>query len=346
MSVQRTVDMRSDTVTRPTPQMREAMMAAPLGDDVFRDDPTVLALERAVAERLGKEAGLYVSSGTLSNQLALRVHTRHGDEIIAHAGCHIVNYESGAPAALAGVMARTIDSPDGALPGLEAAIHQTDDPHFANTTLICMENTHNGCGGVVLDPGHVAEVVALARDRGIALHMDGARLFNAAVASGAPARALVEGFDTVSVCFSKGLGAPVGSVLAGPADLIRRALRYRKMYGGGMRQAGVIAAAALYALDHHVERLAEDHRRARAFAQAIDEIPAITVDLSRVQTNLVYFDLDPDHPVGGGGNLVGALAGRGVGIVGGVHRLRACTHLDVDDDDLDYAIRAFRAVLA
>jgi len=339
------VDLRSDTVTRPTPEMREAMAAAPLGDDVFGDDPTVLALEARVAAALGKEAALYVPSGTMANQLALRVHTRHGDEIIAHAGAHIINYESGGHAALAGVGARTIDSPDGSLPGLDAAIHQIDDPHFSWTTLVCLENTHNGCGGVVLDPAHVASVTAAARARGIATHLDGARIFNAAVASSAPVGRLAAGFDSVSVCFSKGLGAPVGSALAGSSAAIKTARRFRKMYGGGMRQAGVIAAAALYALEHHVDRLVDDHARARGFAEAISALPGISVDLSRVQTNLVYFDLEPAHRLDGVA-LVAALKAEGVLITGGAHRLRACTHLDVDDVGIERTIAAFARALS
>ena len=345
MANPRIVDLRSDTVTRPTSAMREAMAAAPLGDDVFGDDPTVLALEARVAAALGKEAALYVPSGTMANQLALRVHTRHGDEIIAHDGAHIINYESGAHAALAGVATRVLSSPDGALPGLEAAIHQIDDPHFAWTTLICLENTHNGCGGVVLDPAHVKAVTDAARERGIATHLDGARLFNAAVASATPVSKLAAGFDTASVCFSKGLGAPVGSALVGSSAAIKTARRFRKMYGGGMRQAGVIAAGALFALKHHVERLAEDHARARALAEAIDDLPGISVDLSAVQTNLVYFNLDAAHPLDGVA-LVEALKARGVLITGGAHRLRACTHLDVDDDGLERTIAAFRGALS
>jgi threonine aldolase len=339
------VDLRSDTVTRPTGAMREAMLSAPLGDDVFRDDPSVLALEEAAAARLGKAAALFVPSGTMANQIALRVHTRHGDEVIAHKRSHIFNYESGAPGALAGVVGQLVDSEDGGLPELAAHIHQTDDPHFANTTLICLENTHNGCGGVILDPAHVAGVAAQARQRGIALHLDGARLFNAAVASGRPAAALAAHFDTVSVCLSKGLGAPAGSVLAGDRRSIKRALRYRKMYGGAMRQAGVLAAAGLYALEHHVDRLADDHRRARALAEGLDALPGLSVDLERVQTNLIYFSLDPAHPVGGGEALVAALAAEGVLITGGVHRLRACTHLDVDDAGLERALKTFARVM-
>lgn len=346
-----TVDLRSDTVTRPTAAMKAAMMEAPLGDDVFGDDPTVAALEARVALLLGKEAGLFVPSGTMSNQLAVRVHTRAGDEIVAHEGCHIHNYESGAPAALWGVTVRAIGSADGTLPAeaLAAAIRQTDDPHIANTRLVCLENTHNGAGGVVLPQGHVEAVAAVARSRGLALHLDGARLMNAAVATGVAAAELASPFDTVSLCLSKGLGAPVGSVLAGPAGLIRAARRWRKMLGGGMRQAGIIAAAGLWAIDHHVERLADDHRRARALAKAVVGLPGIAVDLASVQTNIIYMKVDPAHPMGadegGAPALVGRLRDRGLLVTGRGARVRAVLHLDADDAGVDRAIAGLRALM-
>jgi threonine aldolase len=347
------IDLRSDTVTRPTDGMRAAMMAAPLGDDVFGDDPTVHALEARAAELLGKEAALYVPSGTMANQLALRAQTQSGDEVIAHEKCHVVNYESAAAAGLAGVQLRVLSDDDGGLPiaDLERSIHQTEDPHYAPTTLVCMENTHNGCGGVVLDQNHVDEVTRLVRGRGIRLHMDGARLFNAAVASGRPIADLVAGFDTVSCCLSKGLGAPVGSVLIGDGPTIKRAHRFRKMYGGGMRQAGVIAAAGLYALEHHIERLADDHAHALQLAEALNAMAHLTVDLSRIQSNLVYFDIDPAHPLAamqasGAPLLVDRLREAGVLITGGTYRLRAVTHLDVDADDIARTIAAFIQVMA
>lgn len=346
-----TVDLRSDTVTKPGPNMKEAMVSAPLGDDVFGDDPTVIALQSKAAELLGKDAGLFVPSGTMSNQLALRAHCRAGDEVIAHSGCHMFNYEGGAAAALAGVQLRVLSSEDGSLPidAVLESIHQTTDPHFAPTTLIAFENTHNGCGGVILDAGNVAEVTKLAKARGIGLHLDGARLFNAAAGSGTPALELAAPFDTVSICLSKGLGAPVGSVLVGRRDLIDRAYRFRKMYGGGMRQAGVLAGAGLFALEHNTLRLVDDHRRARRLAEAIDAIDGMSCDLSRVHTNLVYFDLCKSHPLAGLAStgrpaLLDALAERGVLIVGGPHRLRAVCHLDVDDDALERAIDVFRSL--
>lgn len=352
------IDLRSDTVTRPTAAMRDAMISAPLGDDVFGDDPTVLALQDASAELLGKERALFVPSGTMANQLAVRAHTGAGDEIIVHDRSHIFNYEGGGAAALSGVSIRTIESGDGSLPvdAVESALHLSYDPHFAPTSLVCFENTNNGCGGVIVPQVNVDEVItrvgarADAAGRTIRFHLDGARLFNAAVASGEDAAELARGFDTVSICLSKGLGAPIGSVLAGSSRAIDRAYRFRKMYGGGMRQAGVIAAAGIHALEHHVSRLADDHRRATRLAEALNRIDAVSVDLGRVHTNLVYFDLDPAHPLAGWGEdfvpyLVKGLTERGVLVTGSPTRLRAVTHLDVDDDAISDAIEIIEDVV-
>lgn len=346
------IDLRSDTVTRPTAAMRAAMARAEVGDDVFRDDPTTLALERRMAEILGKEAALFVPSGTMANQLAVRMHTRHGDEVIAHRLCHIFNHESGAAAALAGVQMRLLDSADGSLPEQEviASIRCADDPHNAPTALIAMENTHNECGGVVVPQSNVERVAEIARSHGLRFHLDGARLFNAAVASGRPPKELAAPFDSVSVCFSKGLGAPIGSVICGTSSAIAVAYRFRKMYGGGMRQVGVLAQAAMYALDHHVDRLAEDHRRARILAIALSESPRVEVDLGTVQTNLVYFRLHPTDPLNQVGmdgvpRLVAELQKRSVYITGGGGVYRAVTHLDVDDRGLQEAIVQFGHVL-
>jgi len=346
------IDLRSDTVTRPTPQMREVMASAPVGDDVFRDDPSILELERRTADLLGKEAALYVPSGTMANQLAVRSHTRSGDEIIVHSGCHILNYESGGAASLAGVTIRPVSSEDGSLPldQVRGLIHQTDDPHYAPTTLICMENTHNGAGGRIVEEVNWRSVTRLARDRGIATHLDGARLMNAAVGSSTPAKELAGPFDTVSLCLSKGLGAPVGSLLAGPSATIARAYRFRKMYGGGMRQAGILAAAGIHALDHHVDRLADDHRRARFLAESFHSIRGLRVNLESVQTNLVYFDIEGDHPLAtpdpnGAPALVRLLADAGVWITGGAHRMRAVMHLDVDDAAVERTIEVARTLM-
>ena len=338
------IDLRSDTVTRPTQGMRAAMAEAPLGDDVFRDDPSVLALEARAAELLGKQAALYVPTGTMANQIALRIHCRHGDELVAHRRCHIFNYETGAAAALAGVQIRTIDSDDGSITpaALAAELRISEDTHVANTALVAFENTHNACGGRVLDQELVKASVAVAKGQGVPVHLDGARLANAAAASGRSLQQLAEPFDTISLCLSKGLGAPVGSVLAGDEGRIKTALRYRKMYGGGMRQAGLIAAAGLYALEHHLERMVDDHHRALRLAEALSQIPGLMVD--QPDTNLLYFEVPTDHRLSDEA-IQHAMLERGVAIHGGGRRFRAAFHLDVDDDDLAVAIEAFRAVL-
>lgn len=347
------VDLRSDTVTRPTAAMRAAMAAAEVGDDVFGDDPTVLALQAEAAQLLGKEAALFVPSGTMANQLAVRVHCAAGHEAIVHGACHIFNYEGGAAAALSGVQLRPLDSADGTfdLARLAQAIHGSSDPHLAPTRLICMENTHNACGGVVVDAAHVRDVATLARQHGLAMHLDGARLANAAVATSTTLHDLAAPFDTVSLCLSKGLGAPVGSLLAGPQPLIDQARHWRKRFGGGMRQAGILAAAGLYALHHHVERLADDHRRARRLAEGMAAIDGIVVDVGNIQTNLVFFDLDRRHPLGllgaaGRKQLVQRLAADGVWVTAGTYRLRAVTHLDVDDASIERALASLTAAVA
>jgi threonine aldolase len=344
-------DLRSDTVTLPSDAMKAAMVSAPLGDDVLGGDPTVRRLEERVAALLGKERALFVPSGTMANQLALRAHTQAGDEVIAHARSHVYAYESGAPAALAGVSLRLFDSLDGSLPpeGLAAAYRDGVDPHAAPTRLLALENTHNACGGVVVPEASVTHATDWARRHGLGTHLDGARIWNAAVASGVEPGRLATAFDTVSVCFSKGLGAPVGSALAGSEPLIRRAYRFRKMYGGGMRQSGILAAAALFALDHHVGRLAEDHARARAFAEHVASCSGLSVALERVHTNIVYFDVAADHPMGalddaGRCRLVGELAARGVLVLGWGRSVRAVFHLDVDDEGLAAAISATTAL--
>ena len=342
------IDLRSDTVTRPSAAMRAAMANAIVGDDVFGDDPTALALEQRAAELLGKEAAVYVPSGTMANQLAVRVHCQAGDEAIVHAGCHIFNYEGGAAAALSGVTLRPIASSDGTLPldRLLESLHIEADNHLAPTRLICLENTNNSCGGVVVPQAHVLQVSALAKQHGIALHLDGARLGNAAVAYGLSLAALAEPADTVSLCLSKGLGAPVGSLLAGPAVLIQRARHWRKRLGGGMRQVGILAAAGLYALEHNLARLADDHRRARQLAVAISQLPNLSVDLTAVQSNIVYFDVAMDAQCTALAPrriaLSQALRNQGVWITGGASRLRAVTHLDVDDAAIAKAIEVLR----
>ena len=282
------IDLRSDTITRPTPAMREAMAAAEVGDDMFGEDPTVAKLEARVAELLGKEAAMFAPSGTMVNQLALRAHTEPGDEVILDGNAHIYYYEGGAPAALAGVMCRCLPGVRGIFTAadLEAVLRPTDQ-HFPPTKLVCLENTHNRGGGKIWPQELVREIGTLTRERGIRLHLDGARLWNAAVASGISERELAAEFDSVAVCFSKGLGAPVGSALCGSQEFIRRARRFRKMFGGGMRQAGILAAGALHALEHHRGRLAEDHANARALADGLSTLPGIELDPAAVETNIV-----------------------------------------------------------
>ena len=335
------IDLRSDTVTRPTAAMRRAMADAEVGDDVYGEDPTVARLEARVAELLGKEAALFVPSGVMGNQLALKVHTQPADEVIAERGAHVVNYESGAGGLLSGVGFALVDGERGHLTpeGAEGAV-RAGYYWEPRSRLVWSENTANRAGGTVLRPAAAAAVADVARRHGLGLHLDGARLWNAAVALGTSEAELAAPFDTVSVCLSKGLGAPVGSVLAGPRDLVRDAHRYRKMWGGGMRQVGILAAAGLHALDHHRARLADDHARARAFAEGLAALPRLAVDLATVETNIVMVDV-PGPAV----EAAGALAARGVRVSPfGPRRLRATFHLDVSDADVDAARAAFAAV--
>src|SRR5580692_3097691 len=262
------IDLRSDTVTRPTPGMRDAMATAEVGDDVFHEDPTVNKLEAHVASVLGKEAALFVPSGTMSNQIAVKAHTQPGDELICEANCHIYNYEAGGPAVLSGVMCRPVEGDYGILDvsQLEDKIRPVND-HLVRTRFVCLENTHNRCGGRIYPFEKIQAISAWTHTNGLILHLDGARLWNAVIATGIAAKTWAAEFDSVSVCFSKGLGAPVGSALAGTQEFIAKARRVRKLFGGGMRQAGVLAAAALYALEHHVDRLAEDHHNAQTIAR-------------------------------------------------------------------------------
>lgn len=332
-----TIDLRSDTVTRPTPAMREAMMAAPLGDDVFGDDPTVNALQERIASMLGFEAALFVPSGTQSNLVALMSHCQRGDEYIVGQMAHTYRWEAGGAAVLGSIQPQPIaHQPDGtlSLSDIEAAI-KPDDPHFARSRLLCLENT---LGGKVMPLGYLEAATALARRKGLTSHLDGARLFNAAVASGVQAREIARHFDSVSVCFSKGLGAPVGSALCGSKELIARARRWRKMAGGAMRQAGLLAAAALYALDRHVDRLAEDHVNARRLAEGLQGLPGVTVEAP--ETNMVFVDLAPEKAQG----AVERLKQRGL-LCTGLYRMRLVTHLDVSADDTERAVRILRETL-
>jgi threonine aldolase len=339
------IDLRSDTVTRPTAEMRAAMAAAEVGDDVFGDDPTVNRLQERVAALLGKEAALYVPSGTMSNQACVRAHTQPGDELLCEATCHIYNSEQGGPAALSGVTCRTLDGDHGILDvtQLEGRI-RPDDEHCVRTRLVCLENTHNRGGGRVFPLEKITAISAWARKHGLRMHLDGARLWNAVVATGIPAAEWARHFDSVSVCFSKGLGAPVGSALAGPRDFVARARRARKLYGGGMRQAGVIAAAALYALDNHIDRLADDHRNACVIAGAIADTPGLRLNPPEVETNLVWVQVDPD--LGTSRDVAARLKEHGILIhTSGPHMLRACTHLDVSAAQAERAADTIRRIV-
>jgi threonine aldolase len=343
---QAVVDLRSDTVTRPTPAMREAMFTAPLGDDVFGDDPSVLALQERIAGLLGFEAALFVPTGTQSNLCAILAHCGRGDEYIVGQMQHCYRWEAGGAAVLGSVQPQPIaHAADGTLPlaDIEAAI-KPDDAHFARTRLLALENT---LGGQLLPFDYVQAATALAADKGLARHLDGARLFNAATAQAAPsgadvyaeARRIAQCFDSVSVCFSKGLGAPIGSALCGSREFIVRAHRIRKMAGGGMRQAGLLAAAAQHALDHHVERLADDHALARRLADGLSGLDGVQV--RSPHSNMVFVDLSGAARERGAG-LMPYLAQRGI-LATGLYQLRFVTHLDVDAAGVDRAVAAVRA---
>lgn len=322
------IDLRSDTVTKPTVAMRAAMAAAEVGDDVYGEDPTVNRLEALAAGMLGKEAAIFVVSGTQSNLLALLSHCERGDEYIVGQQGHSYKYEGGGAAVLGSIQPQPLDyEPDGTLDlaKVEAAI-KPDDPHFARTRLLCLENTQ---AGKVLPLEYLRRARAFCNRKGLGLHLDGARIFNAAVDLGVPVTEISREFDTVSVCLSKGLGAPVGSVLCGPRELIARARRWRKVLGGGMRQAGVLAAAGIYALQNHVERLREDHENARLLAQRLAGIDGVKAP-STSRTNMVFMTVDPAHSA----SLRDWLKGRAILIGAGYGTTRLVTHLDVDRDDV------------
>lgn len=339
------IDLRSDTVTRPTQAMREAMMAAPLGDDVLGDEPTVQALEVKISALLGTEAALFVPSGTMANQLAIRSICEPGDEIIAHRESHIIHYETGAPAALSGCMIAPLDGPRGLFePEQVRTAIRNRDQHNPVSRMLVMENTHNKGGGTVWPVAQFAAVAAAGRDCGLHVHIDGARLMNACVALNVAPTSFTQHVDSVSVCFSKGLGAPVGSALAGSTKLIARARRFRKMFGGAMRQSGLLAAAAIHALDHHVVRLADDHANARALARFIAKIPGLMLEGTpdEVPTNMVFFSLD--QRLGTASEFCARLARYHVAAIPmGPRRVRMVTHLDVSATDIDAAARSIHA---
>ncbi len=340
------IDLRSDTVTKPTPGMREAMVHAEVGDDVYGEDPTVNALEAKASRLLGKDSALFVPTGVMANQLCLRLHTRPGDEVLVEGTAHIIRYEGGSASALSQVQLCCVEGDRGLLTAdrILAAI-RPHDVHNPPTTLLCLEQTHNFGGGSVYPLSTIREITKLAGDQGLALHLDGARLFNAVVASGVSAAEFAQPFDTVSFCLSKGLGAPVGSLIASSKDKIARLRRLRKMFGGGMRQAGILAAAGLYALEHHMTRLQEDHDNAKSFALQLQQIPTVYVDPDRVETNIVLFEVVRSdrstqellQAFKEGGVLLNAI---------GDHLFRAVTHLNVSNTDVEQATHKIGKVLA
>ena len=335
------IDFRSDTVTQPTEAMRAAMHAAAVGDDVLGDDPTVIELQDRVAAMFGKEAGLFVASGTMSNAIALRTHTVPGDEIVCDKTAHIYRYEGGGYAALCGASIALVDGEGGLMTPeqVRKAVRKAEGSgsHYPNGSLVCVENTSNLGGGACYDQNTLDEIATVAKELDCKTHIDGARIFNAALATGADVARMCEHYDSVSICFSKGLGAPVGSVLVGSADFIAKAHRWRKMFGGGWRQAGLLAAGCLHALDHHVERLAEDHRRAKTIARMMDELPMFSVDMSSVQTNMVYAETTESAA-----DVVAKFAAQGIDMFDlADNRIRIVVHLHITDEDVAH----FQAVL-
>ncbi|MBN2377952.1 MAG: low-specificity L-threonine aldolase [Sedimentisphaerales bacterium] len=338
------IDLRSDTVTRPTPAMRQVIADAEVGDDVLGDDPTVNALEERTAKLLGKEAAVFVPSGSMSNQIAIRCQTEPGDEIVTESQSHCYYYESGGPAALSGVMCQLIAGQRGIFTAddLRASLRPSN-MHLPVTKLVCVENTHNRGGGSIWPFEQLLEVTQVAREAGLKLHLDGARIWNASVATGISEKQYAELFDSVSVCFSKGLGAPVGSALAGSADLIARARRFRKMFGGAMRQAGIIAAGALYALENQRSRLIEDHDNAQALAQGLAGLPGIEFDPQNVETNIVSFKVSKMPAA----QFAELLYDKELWVLAnGPDNIRAVTHLGINSNDIADAVDIIREALS
>ncbi len=338
------IDLRSDTVTKPTPAMRRAMADAEVGDDVFGEDPTVNALQEKVAALLGKEKALLVPSGTMANQLSIKAHTQSGDEVILEASAHPYNFEGGAGAALSGIQFLCLPGRRGILEAsqVEDAVRPLDH-HFPVSRLVCLENTHNRGGGSIYPLKNIADISHLAQAKGLVVHLDGARLWNASIATGIEPREYAQWADSVSVCLSKGLGAPVGSLVAGSAAFIDRVHRFRKMFGGGMRQAGILAAAGIHALDHHRERLAEDHAHAKRLALGLAEFPGVSVNPDQVETNIVIFDVTPSGMTAP--QAAGFMKDKGILIHAfGKTQVRLVTHLGVSSADVKKALEAFRKV--
>lgn len=341
------IDLRSDTVTKPTPEMREAMVEAEVGDDVFRDDPTVIQLEELAAGMVGKEASLFVPSGTMGNLIALLVHCQRGEEAIVGSLSHIYLNEAGGMSALGGIQPCPVpNQKDGTLriEDLLASI-RTEDVHHPITRLICLENTQNICGGIPLSPAYTRQVGELARENGLRLHIDGARIFNAAAAQSVPVRELVDPADSVMFCLSKGLAAPVGSILAGSQKFIARARHVRKMLGGGMRQVGILAAAGIISLEKMTKRLDEDHRRAKNLAEGLKQVRGVVLDSDSPYTNMIYFDL-ADHVQENGMQVAEKMKRYGVLLdADSSRRFRLVTHYWIDDDAVERTISAFQQVL-
>ena len=339
------IDLFSDTQTRPSRAMREAMANAEVGDEQLNEDPTVRELCAMVADLLGKEAALFLPSGTMCNEVAYRAHSRPGDEIILHETSHAVHYEAGGPAALSGVSLRTLPGDRGMFTAAQVRAALRDGaPHTQYSRLVSAENTTNIGGGAVWDVGALDAVAAVAHENGLATHMDGARLMNAVVASGQPASAFARGYDSAWIDMSKGLGAPVGGVLAGSREFIAEALRFKHQFGGAMRQAGIIAAAGIYALENNVDRLAEDHANARRFARLIAQIDGIDVDVDAIETNMIFFEVT--HARFDAAEVAEKLLARGIRIGAvGARRMRAVTHLDVDAAGVEEAARALARVM-
>lgn len=344
MTTESFIDLRSDTLTKPTAGMRAAMAEAEVGDDVFDEDPTVKRLQDRVAELLGKESALYVPSGTMSNQIAVRCHTMPGDEVLLDETSHIYVWEAGGPAVLSGVTCRPVRAEDGLLDVEQLSDKlRPDNEHYVRTRLICLENTHNRGGGRVYPQDKIKGIAEWVSAHGLTMHLDGARLWNAHIATGLSLAELAEPFDTVSVCFSKGLGAPIGSALVGPGDFIRRARRIRKLFGGGMRQVGVIASAALYAVENHIARLADDHRNAQVIADAFQAVSGLRLVPSRVETNLIWVEVERE--MADAQRVVQVLRNRGVlATVLGPQVFRACTHLDVSSEQAQIAADRIRSL--
>jgi threonine aldolase len=339
------IDLRSDTVTKPTLTMRKAMVEAEVGDDVFGEDPTVNALQEKVAKLLGKEAALFVPSGTMGNQLSIKSHTQPGDEVIIEASSHPYNFEGGAGAALSGIQFNCLKGVRGILDAsqIEEAVRPADH-HFPVTRLVCLENTHNRGGGSIYPVEKMAEIYRLTKSKGLVLHLDGARLWNASVATGMKPHEYAQWADSVSVCLSKGLGAPIGSLVAGSQPFIHRVHRFRKMFGGGMRQVGIIAAAGIYALDHHFERLKEDHQNAKRLAVGLKELKGVSIDPKHVETNIVIFDVADTGMTAS--QVAEAMKKEGVLIHPfGKTQIRLVTHLDVSSEDIERALKVFEKVL-